>query len=151
MNIIFNVHIFIYRFSTSRQTLTWVPDSFFTALLSGRISSLRDDTGAIFIDRDPKVFAIILNYLRTHDIDLSGTDIRTLRHEAEFYGITPLVKRLILCEDLEQSSCGDILFYSLLPAPSNYLIIIIRYIDYIFRYSVSRLYIKIKIFIYFFI
>ncbi|XP_026810797.1 BTB/POZ domain-containing protein KCTD3 [Rhopalosiphum maidis] len=106
------------RFSTSRQTLTWVPDSFFTALLSGRISSLRDDTGAIFIDRDPKVFAIILNYLRTHDIDLSGTDIRTLRHEAEFYGIMPLVKRLILCEDLEQSSCGDILFYSMLPAPN---------------------------------
>lgn len=104
--------------------MTWVPDSFFTALLSGRISSLRDDTGAIFIDRDPKVFAIILNYLRTHDIDLSGTDIRTLRHEAEFYGIMPLAKRLILCEDLEQSSCGDILFYSMLPAPSKYHIII---------------------------
>lgn len=115
-----NSNISVLRFSTSRQTLTWVPDSFFTALLSGRISSLRDDTGAIFIDRDPKVFAIILNYLRTHDIDLSGTDIRTLRHEAEFYGIMPLVKRLILCEDLEQSSCGDILFYSMLPAPSKY-------------------------------
>lgn len=120
---IFNIIKLFIRFSTSRQTLTWVPDSFFTALLSGRISSLRDDTGAIFIDRDPKVFAIILNYLRTHDIDLSGTDIRTLRHEAEFYGIMPLVKRLILCEDLEQSSCGDILFYSMLPAPSKYNII----------------------------
>lgn len=120
---IFNIIKLFIRFSTSRQTLTWVPDSFFTALLSGRISSLRDDTGAIFIDRDPKVFAIILNYLRTHDIDLSGTDIRTLRHEAEFYGIMPLVKCLILCEDLEQSSCGDILFYSMLPAPSKYNII----------------------------
>lgn len=119
----FKQMFFALRFSTSRQTLTWVPDSFFTALLSGRISSLRDDTGAIFIDRDPKVFAIILNYLRTHDIDLSGTDIRTLRHEAEFYGIMPLVKRLILCEDLEQSSCGDILFYSMLPAPSKYNVI----------------------------
>lgn len=106
------------RFSTSRQTLTWIPDSFFTALLSGRISSLRDETGAIFIDRDPKVFGVILNYLRTKDIDLSVVDIRILRHEAEYYGIAPLVKRLVLCEDLNQSSCGDILFYGYLPPPS---------------------------------
>ncbi|KAI5747208.1 hypothetical protein M8J77_012308 [Diaphorina citri] len=105
------------RFSTSIQTLMWVPDSFFTALLSGRISSLKDETGAIFIDRDPKVFAIILNYLRTRDIDLKSTDLRTLRHEAEYYGIAPLVKRLVLCEDLNQSSCGDVLFYGYLPPP----------------------------------
>lgn len=108
------------RFSTSRQTLTWIPDSFFTALLSGRISSLRDETGAIFIDRDPKVFGVILNYLRTKDIDLSVVDIRILRHEAEYYGIAPLVKRLVLCEDLNQSSCGDVLFYGYLPPPSKY-------------------------------
>ncbi|XP_063221701.1 BTB/POZ domain-containing protein KCTD3 isoform X2 [Bacillus rossius redtenbacheri] len=104
------------RFSTSRQTLMWVPDSFFTALLSGRISSLKDEMGAIFIDRDPKLFATILNYLRTRDIDLS-VDIRAFRHEAEYYGITPLVKRLMLCEDLAQSSCGDVLFYGYLPPP----------------------------------
>lgn len=107
------------RFSTSRQTLTWIPDSFFTALLSGRISSLRDETGAIFIDRDPKVFSVILNYLRTKDIDLNVVDTRILRHEAEYYGITPLVKRLVLCEDLNQSSCGDVLFYGYLPPPSK--------------------------------
>lgn len=94
----------------------WVPDSFFTALLSGRISSLRDEMGAIFIDRDPKLFATILNYLRTRDIDLS-VDIRAFRHEAEYYGIAPLVKRLMLCEDLCQSSCGDVLFYGYLPPP----------------------------------
>ncbi|XP_069689720.1 BTB/POZ domain-containing protein KCTD3 isoform X2 [Periplaneta americana] len=104
------------RFSTSRHTLMWVPDSFFTALLSGRISSLRDEMGAIFIDRDPKLFATILNYLRTRDIDLN-VDIRAFRHEAEYYGITPLVKRLMLCEDLSQSSCGDVLFYGYLPPP----------------------------------
>ncbi|KYM83601.1 BTB/POZ domain-containing protein KCTD3 [Atta colombica] len=106
------------RFSTSRQTLTWIPDSFFTALLSNRIDSHKDETGALFIDRDPKLFSIILNYLRTKDIDLKIIDIRTLRHEAEYYGITPLVKRLILCEDLTQSSCGDVLFYGYLPPPS---------------------------------
>lgn len=112
--------IFAFRFSTSRQTLTSIPDTFFTALLSGRISSLRDDQGAIFIDRDPKIFSVILNYLRTKDIDLKGIDLRTLRHEAEYYAIAPLVKRLMLCEDLTQSTCGDILFYGYLPPPSKY-------------------------------
>ncbi|XP_031848740.2 BTB/POZ domain-containing protein KCTD3 [Nomia melanderi] len=106
------------RFSTSKQTLTWVPDSFFTTLLSNRFASHRDEDGALFIDRDPKLFSIILNYLRTKDIDLKSADLRTLRHEAEYYGIIPLVKRLMLCEDLTQSSCGDVLFYGYLPPPS---------------------------------
>nr|XP_023029575.1 BTB/POZ domain-containing protein KCTD3 [Leptinotarsa decemlineata] len=105
------------RFSTSRQTLTSIPDTFFTALLSGRISSLRDEKGAIFIDRDPKIFSIVLNYLRTREIELNGTDLRTLRHEAEYYNIAPLLRRLMLCEELTQSTCGDVLFYGSLPAP----------------------------------
>lgn len=113
----FLIAIFRFRFSTSRQTLTWIPDTFFTALLSGRISSLRDDTGAIFIDRDPHLFGVILNYLRTRDIDLKQIDIRVLRHEAEYYNISPLIKRLILCEDLGHSSCGDVLFYGCLLPP----------------------------------
>jgi hypothetical protein len=112
----------LFRFSTSRQTLIWIQDSFFTALLSNRIDSHKDETGALFIDRDPKLFSIILNYLRTKDIDLKNVDIRTLRHEAEYYGITPLVKRLMLCEDLTQSSCGDVLFYGYLPPPSKLLL-----------------------------
>ncbi|XP_053670777.1 SH3KBP1-binding protein 1 [Anopheles nili] len=106
------------KFSTSRQTLTWVPDTFFTSLLNGRISSLRDETDAIFIDRDPKLFSLILNYLRTKEIDIKSVDIRVLRHEAEFYNIAPLIKRLMLCEEMDQSSCGDVLFYGYLPAPN---------------------------------
>ncbi|XP_053945190.1 SH3KBP1-binding protein 1 [Anastrepha ludens] len=112
-----NLNVGGQRFSTSRQTLTWIPDTFFTALLSGRISSLRDETGAIFIDRDPTLFSIILNYLRTKDIDIKNCEIRALRHESEYYGITPLIKRLALCEDLNHSSCGDVLFYGYLPPP----------------------------------
>ncbi|XP_030044742.1 BTB/POZ domain-containing protein KCTD3 isoform X2 [Microcaecilia unicolor] len=105
------------RFSTSRQTLMWIPDSFFSSLLSGRISTLRDETGAIFIDRDPAAFAPILNFLRTKELDLRGVSINVLRHEAEFYGITPLVRRLLLCEELERSSCGSVLFHGYLPSP----------------------------------
>ncbi|XP_030074158.1 SH3KBP1-binding protein 1 [Microcaecilia unicolor] len=103
------------RFSTSRQTLTWISDSFFSSLLSGRISTLKDEAGAIFIDRDPTVFAPILNFLRTKELDPRGVNIRLLLHEAEFYGITPLVRRLQLCEDLERSSCGSVLFNGYLP------------------------------------
>ena len=120
---------FILRFSTSRQTLSWIPDSFFTALLSNRIASRRDENGALFIDRDPKIFSVILNYLRTKDIDLKSVNIRTLRHEAEYYGITPLVKRLMLCEDLTQSSCGDVLFYGYLPPPSKFNSLKLLYIS----------------------
>nr|XP_033793657.1 BTB/POZ domain-containing protein KCTD3 isoform X4 [Geotrypetes seraphini] len=105
------------RFSTSRQTLMWIPDSFFSSLLSGRISTLRDETGAIFIDRDPAAFVPILNFLRTKELDLRGVSINVLRHEAEFYGITPLVRRLLLCEELERSSCGSVLFHGYLPSP----------------------------------
>ncbi|XP_017005067.2 BTB/POZ domain-containing protein KCTD3 [Drosophila takahashii] len=112
-----NLNVGGQRFSTSRQTLTWIPDTFFTALLSGRISSLRDEHNAIFIDRDPTLFSIILNYLRTKDIDIKNCEIRALRHEAEYYGVTPLTKRLALCEDLNHSSCGDVLFYGFLAAP----------------------------------
>lgn len=105
------------NFSTSRQTLTWIPDTFFTSLLSGRISSLRDEKGAIFIDRDPTIFSSILNYLRTREISLKNIDLRTLKHEAEYYGIAPLVKRLNLCEEMTHSGCGDVLFCGSLPPP----------------------------------
>uniref|UniRef100_A0A8C7M5G6 BTB/POZ domain-containing protein KCTD3 n=1 Tax=Oncorhynchus kisutch TaxID=8019 RepID=A0A8C7M5G6_ONCKI len=104
------------RFSTSRQTLMWIPDSFFSSLLSGRISSLLDETG-IFIDRDPTAFAPILNFLRTKELDLRGVNINILRHEAEFYGITPLGMASI--EDIKRSSCGSVLFHGYLPPPAR--------------------------------
>lgn len=105
------------RFSTSKQTLTWIPDSFFSSLLSGRISSLRDETGAIFIDRDPEAFVPILNFLRTKELDSRGIDLKVIKHEAEFYGITPLAKRLVLCEEVSHSKCGDVLFHGYLNPP----------------------------------
>uniref|UniRef100_A0AAQ5X319 BTB/POZ domain-containing protein KCTD3 n=1 Tax=Amphiprion ocellaris TaxID=80972 RepID=A0AAQ5X319_AMPOC len=105
------------RFSTSRQTLTWVPDSFFSSLLSGRISTLKDETGAIFIDRDPSLFTTILNFLRTKELHPRSINVHMLMHEAEFYGITPLVRKLQLCDELDRSSCGNVLFNGYLPPP----------------------------------
>uniref|UniRef100_A0AAR2IX32 Potassium channel tetramerisation-type BTB domain-containing protein n=1 Tax=Pygocentrus nattereri TaxID=42514 RepID=A0AAR2IX32_PYGNA len=88
-----------FRFSTSRQTLMWIPDSFFSRVYMP--------------------FVPILNFLRTKELDLRGVNISILRHEAEFYGITPIVRRLLLCEELERSSCGSVLFHGYLPPPGT--------------------------------
>lgn len=95
-----------------------IPDTFFASLLSGRIQSFRDERGAFFIDRDPDLFSLILNYLRTKDVDLKKCDIRALKIEAEFYALSPLIKRLMLIDEMDHSSCGNLLFYCLLPAPN---------------------------------
>ena len=55
-------------FCTSKTTLTRIPNTFFSALLSGEISSLKDETGAFFIDREGSWFEPILNYLRTENL-----------------------------------------------------------------------------------
>ena len=39
-----------------------------TGLLTERIPAYRDEHGRIFIDRDPQLFAIILNFLRTREV-----------------------------------------------------------------------------------
>uniref|UniRef100_A0A673ZE18 Potassium channel tetramerization domain containing 3 n=1 Tax=Salmo trutta TaxID=8032 RepID=A0A673ZE18_SALTR len=103
----------------SRQTLMWIPDSFFSRW--GLPPSFRNVPLVlqIFIDRDPTAFAPILNFLRTKELDLRGVNINILRHEAEFYGITPLVRRLLLCEEIERSSCGSVLFHGYLPPPGG--------------------------------
>ena len=45
-------------------------------------------------------------------------DVKTLQHEAEFYGLSGLSKQLLLCSELGASSgCGDVLFYSYLTPP----------------------------------
>ena len=115
---IINLNVGGTKFTTSRQTLTQTPDTFFTGLLSGRIMTFKDDTGAIFIDRDPVMFRVILNYLRNRTLSLDDVNLKELKHEAEFYGLAPLVKKLSLCEELDRSGCGDVLFYSYLPPPS---------------------------------
>ena len=40
-----------------------------------------------------------------------------LKHECEFYAVQPLIRRLQLCEDLEHSQCGDVLFNGYINPP----------------------------------
>ncbi|RWS17877.1 hypothetical protein B4U79_07457 [Dinothrombium tinctorium] len=105
------------KFLTSRQTLNSIGDTFFTSLLSGRIPSFKDESGAIFIDRDPNLFAVILNYLRTRQLIVGDhSNIDAIKHEAEFYGISPLVKRLQVYDELfnKQTCGGTVLFQGVL-------------------------------------
>lgn len=100
-------------FQTTRQTLLTVTNTFFTSMFSGRIPTNKDKKGAIFIDRDPELFSAILHYFRTNQLpNIREENISTLKHEAVYYGIVPLIKQLEMYENLvNKPSCGgDILF-----------------------------------------
>ncbi|OXU31725.1 hypothetical protein TSAR_007902 [Trichomalopsis sarcophagae] len=88
--------------------------TFMVEIIFYKAWQVRDENEVLFIDRDPKIFSVIFNYLRITDIDLESVNIRILKHGAQYYGMTLLVKRLMLCEDLSQFSCGDVLFYDIL-------------------------------------
>ena len=42
-----------------------------------------------------------------------------MKHECEFYAVLPLIRRLQLCEDLEHSQCGDVLFNGYIDPPQS--------------------------------
>ena len=44
-----------------------------------------------FIDRDPQIFRVLLNYLRSDRIDIHDNYRKTLLYEAQFFGIDRLV------------------------------------------------------------
>ena len=53
------------RFSTTLGTLRKYPDSFLGAMFSDRHGNLQsDESGTIWIDRDPVLFGVILQFLR---------------------------------------------------------------------------------------
>jgi len=84
-------------FTSSYDTFTRVKDSLLAGMLCGRFPVSRDFNGNIFIDRDPKLFRSVLNFLRDehlsppkqHDkvhyfssLPHTATHCRTLQHSA---------------------------------------------------------------------
>jgi hypothetical protein len=59
-------------FCTTSATLLSIENTFFHALLAGSIPSAKDETGAIFIDRNPRTFALLLELLRTGVLAMVG-------------------------------------------------------------------------------
>jgi hypothetical protein len=81
-----------HKFTTSRQTLVSVPDTYLASLFSGRYELTPDDKGAYFIDRDGTHFRHILNHLRdSGSVKLSSGVVAAAREElaveASFYGL----------------------------------------------------------------
>ncbi|KAK9840201.1 hypothetical protein WJX74_005381 [Apatococcus lobatus] len=84
-------------FATTRQNLSRVPGTFLARLASEEASreGLYLD-GALFIDRDPDVFSLVLNWLRgcRPAPDLELRQCEQLIQEANFYGLLDLANAL---------------------------------------------------------
>ena len=93
-----NLNIGGEHFTTTRQTLTKDPNSFFAAMFSGRFPLKRSEDGAILIDRDGKHFRLILNYLRDGKLSLpeeaTCTDLEEIETEATYYQIQGIIDEL---------------------------------------------------------
>ena len=81
-------------FATSRETIANDEFCMLNVMLKHEpsMSSTRDESGAIFIDRDPTYFQYVLNYLRNGIVDLPPEKFKlnAILREAEFYQINGL-------------------------------------------------------------
>ncbi|KAH8420435.1 hypothetical protein KR009_010317 [Drosophila setifemur] len=86
-------------FLTTKTTLSRDPNSFLSRLIQEDcdLISDRDETGAYLIDRDPKYFAPVLNYLRHGKLVLDGVSEEGVLEEAEFYNVTQMIALLKEC------------------------------------------------------
>ncbi|XP_058978066.1 BTB/POZ domain-containing protein KCTD5 [Musca domestica] len=86
-------------FLTTKTTLSRDPNSFLSRLIQEDcdLISDKDETGAYLIDRDPKYFAPVLNYLRHGKLVLDGVSEEGVLEEAEFYNVTQLIALLKEC------------------------------------------------------
>jgi hypothetical protein len=83
-------------FMTSKSTLL-KEESMLAAMFSGRHELQKGDDGAYFIDRDPKHFRKILNFLRDGEFALNdddGVERKELIREAEYYSLIALLDYL---------------------------------------------------------
>lgn len=74
------------HYSTSITTLTSHPNSMLAAMFSGRFSLEKDEDGCFFIDRDGRLFGIILSWLRTGVLSYTEhADLIALKEEAKYF------------------------------------------------------------------
>ena len=103
------------QFITSESTLQKEPESMICKIVFGEIPSLKDENGAILIDRSPKYFEMILNYLRMGEIH-DKANVEALIEEAKFYGIMSLVEK---CQAEYEHNFALIVTFSQFPSSSK--------------------------------
>eukprot|EP00756_Hemistasia_phaeocysticola_P060249 Hpha_TRINITY_DN3868_c0_g1::TRINITY_DN3868_c0_g1_i1::g.44487::m.44487 len=88
-------------FTTTRDTLCRERDSVLAVLFDRNALDVGgglplDAQGNFFLDRDSRLFAITLNYLRTQTLpdDMPRSDRKLLKAEAEFFGLRSLAELL---------------------------------------------------------
>ena len=87
------------NFKTTRTTLMSDENSMLAKMFendqSGRAPAVKDENGYYFIDRSPKYFESILNFLRTGEVEAPAClDVRFLLKEAEYYGIEGMAEKI---------------------------------------------------------
>jgi hypothetical protein len=80
------------KFSTTTFTLHSKGSNFLTSMVQceekGKIQTIKDDEGCIFIDRNPEIFSIVLEYLRTGKLFISSAISKEqILSEFEYFGI----------------------------------------------------------------
>ena len=87
-------------FKTTRATLMSDQNSMLAKMFDsdnmGRTApASKDENGSYFIDRSPKYFESILNFLRTGEIEApSCLDLKFLMFEAEYFGIEGMAEKI---------------------------------------------------------
>ena len=91
-------------FSTTKTTLTVDPESMLARMCDTELSHERDSNGNIFLDRNPKAFEIILEFLRTGKLFNVGIGctLEQLEAEADYFGLVGLLEMI-----KEQKSLSD--------------------------------------------
>ena len=79
-------------FHTTADTLSLC--DYFKPVLNGRISHGRDERGHLFIDRNPDLFAVLLQFLRTSQRPATLADKHALLHECDYFGVQWLAQLL---------------------------------------------------------
>ena len=99
-------------FKTTHGTLLSDQNSMLAKMFSpdtkGRIPAIPDENRAYFIDRCPKYFEIILNFLRGGLMENgANVDLKFLRNEAEYFCIQGLIK--VVDKEIEKTEKGEAL------------------------------------------
>merc|ERR1711894_106072 len=83
-------------FSTTKKTLQSEPDTMLARMFSGGLDpGTQDEQGAYMLDRNPKYFEPILDYLRNRELIIDpNVSMNGVLAEARFFGIQSLMDQI---------------------------------------------------------